>query len=42
MVLIYPKTRAYDDSNGIHNILLLLTQSAEFEFEKCAHFLHNL
>ena len=32
MVLIYPKTRAYDNSNGMHNIFLLLTQAAQFEF----------
>ena len=27
IVLVYPKTRDYDDFNGIHNIFLLLTQS---------------
>ena len=32
MVSIYLKTIAYDDSNNMHNISLLLTQVAQFEF----------
>ena len=31
-VLIFSKTRAYDDSNDMCNIFLLLTQAAQFEF----------
>ena len=38
MVLIFPKTRVYDDSNGMHNICLLLTQAAQFEFKKMYAF----
>ena len=34
MNLILPKTRAYDDSNDMHDIFLLLTQAVQFEFLK--------
>ena len=32
IVLIFPKTRVYDDSNDMHNVFLLLIQAAQFEF----------
>ena len=35
---IFPKTRVYDNSNGMRNIFLLLTQAAQFDFLKCTHF----
>ena len=31
-VLMFSKNRAYDDSYGMHNMFLLLTQAAQFEF----------
>ena len=31
IVLIFPKTRVYDDSNIMHNIFLLLIQAAQFK-----------
>ena len=38
MLHIFPKTRVYDNSNGMRNIFLLLTQAAQFQFLKSPHF----
>ena len=38
IVFIFPETRAYSRSNGMHNIFIILTQATQFEFKKVLIF----